>query len=52
MPTTALMGIEWETLSDALTQTFERKGQEVVDLNVGAARAAFERVVLAEEVSP
>jgi 2-oxoglutarate ferredoxin oxidoreductase subunit alpha len=40
--TAELLGIEWDTLEAALTETFKRKGQEVVDLNVGAARAAYE----------
>ena len=40
--TTALMGIEWDTLGEALTLMFERKGQEVVDLNVNAAKAAYD----------
>ncbi len=39
---TALMGIEWEVLGDALAQMFERKGQELVDLNVNAAKAAYD----------
>ncbi len=40
--TIALMGIEWETLEDALTLMFQRKGQEVVDLNVNTAKAAYD----------
>jgi 2-oxoglutarate ferredoxin oxidoreductase subunit alpha len=40
--TTALMGIEWDVLGDALELMFKRKGQEVVDLNVSVARGAFD----------
>ena len=39
---TALMGIEFQTLEDTLTMLFERKGEEVVDMNVGAARAGYD----------
>jgi len=39
---TALMGIEWDVLGDALTQMFERKGKEVVDLNLSTAKAAYD----------
>jgi len=38
----ALAGIEFEALETVLTQIFERKGQDVIDLNVGTARAAFD----------
>ena len=38
----ALMGIEFEALETVLTELFERKGQDVIDLNVGTARAAYD----------
>ncbi len=38
----ALMGVEFEALETVLTELFERKGQEVIDLNVGTARAAYD----------
>ena len=37
-----LMGLDFQSLADALTLQFQRKGQEVVDKNVDAARAGFE----------
>ncbi|MCH7823271.1 MAG: 2-oxoacid:acceptor oxidoreductase subunit alpha [Acidobacteria bacterium] len=40
--TTALLGIDFEVLSATLAETFERKGQEMVDLNVSTAKAAFD----------
>lgn len=39
---TALMGIEFEVLKDALELHFNRKGQEVVDENVGVAQAGYD----------
>lgn len=38
----ALLGIEFKVLAETLTQMFERKGQEVVDLNVNTAEAAYD----------
>ena len=40
--TVFLLGMDFKTLEDALTLQFQRKGQEVVDENVGVARAGFE----------
>jgi len=40
--TVFLFGMDFKTLEDALTLQFQRKGQEVVDENVGVARAGFE----------
>jgi 2-oxoglutarate ferredoxin oxidoreductase subunit alpha len=40
--TSALLGIEWKVLEDALTLLFKRKGQEVVEQNVNAARGAYD----------
>jgi 2-oxoglutarate ferredoxin oxidoreductase subunit alpha len=37
-----LLGLEFKTLGDALTLQFQRKGQELVDQNVGVARAGFD----------
>ncbi len=37
-----LLGLEFEALEDALTLQFTRKGQAVVDENVGMARAGFD----------
>ena len=37
-----LLGLEFKTLSDALTLQFQRKGQDVVDQNVDVARAGFD----------
>ncbi len=37
----SLMGLDFQVLEDALTLQFKRKGQEVVDDNVAAARAGF-----------
>jgi 2-oxoglutarate ferredoxin oxidoreductase subunit alpha len=37
-----LLGLEFKTLGDALTLQFQRKGQEVVDQNVGVARAGYD----------
>lgn len=39
---TSLFGLDFEDLSDALTLQFQRKGQSVVDENVGSAQAAFD----------
>jgi len=36
------LGIEFDSLSDMLVAKFTRKGQEVVDQNVGVARAGYE----------
>ena len=38
----SLMGLEFQVLEEALTLQFKRKGQAVVDENVGAARAGFD----------
>ena len=38
---TALLGLDFKVLEDTLTLQFKRKGQEVVDENVGVARAGF-----------
>ena len=40
--TVFLLGLDFKTLEDALTLQFQRKGQEVVDENVGVTRAGFE----------
>ncbi len=40
--TTALLGVDFEVLSATLAEIFERKGQDVVDLNVSTAKAAFD----------
>jgi len=40
--TAALLDIEWGVLGEALTLLFKRKGQEVVDLNVNAAKTAYD----------
>ncbi len=40
--TAYLLGLEFKVLEDALTGLFQRKGQAMVDENVGVARAAFE----------
>ena len=37
-----LLGLDFQFLADALTLQFQRKGQDVVDKNVDAARAGFE----------
>ena len=37
-----LCGLEFKILEDALTLQFKRKGQEVVDQNVGVAHAGFD----------
>ena len=37
-----LLGMDFKTLEDALTLQFKRKGQEMVDANVGVARKGFE----------
>ncbi|MCH8913149.1 MAG: 2-oxoacid:acceptor oxidoreductase family protein, partial [Planctomycetes bacterium] len=39
---TFLLGLEFEDLQTALTLQFQRKGQAVVDENVGVARAGFD----------
>lgn len=38
----ALVGMDFEVLAKALTQQLQRKGQEIVDENVAAARAGYE----------
>ncbi len=38
----ALMGVEFQALEDILTRQFIRKGQAVVDENVGVAHAGYE----------
>jgi 2-oxoglutarate ferredoxin oxidoreductase subunit alpha len=40
-----LLGLDFELLQKSLTQQFQRKGQEVVDENVGVARAGFDYAV-------
>jgi 2-oxoglutarate ferredoxin oxidoreductase subunit alpha len=37
-----LLGLEFKTLGEALTLQFQRKGQELVDQNVGVARAGYD----------
>ena len=37
-----MLGVECESLEDALTKQFQRKGDEVVEENVGIARAGYE----------
>jgi 2-oxoglutarate/2-oxoacid ferredoxin oxidoreductase subunit alpha len=37
-----LLGLDFKTLSDALTLQFQRKGQEVVEQNVAVARAGYD----------
>ena len=37
-----LLGMDFKTLEEALTLQFKRKGQEMVDENVGVARKGFE----------
>jgi len=37
----SLLGVDFQVLEDALTLQFKRKGQEMVDQNVTAARAGF-----------
>ncbi len=39
--TAALLGLDFQVLEDALVLQFGRKGQEVVDENVGVAKAGF-----------
>ncbi len=38
----SLLGLDLQVLEDALTLQFKRKGQELVDQNVSAARAGFD----------
>ena len=38
----SLLGLDFQVLEDSLTLQFKRKGQEVVDQNVAAARAGFD----------
>ena len=38
----SLLGLDFQVLEDALTLQFQRKGDSVVEENVGAARAGFE----------
>ncbi len=38
----SLQGLDFQTLADALTLQFKRKGEEVVDQNVKVARAGFD----------
>jgi len=40
--TMSLLGLDFQILEDALTLQFQRKGQAVVDENVGVARAGFD----------
>jgi 2-oxoglutarate ferredoxin oxidoreductase subunit alpha len=40
--TMSLLGLDFQILADALTSQFQRKGQGVVDENVGVARAGFD----------
>ncbi len=37
-----MLGLDFKLLEDSLTKQFERKGQTVVDENVGVARAGYE----------
>ena len=50
--TTALMGIDFEVLAKAMTEVFKRKGQDVVDLNTGTAKAAFDYTHANFEIFP
>ncbi len=43
--TSALMGLDFETLEESLKARFQRQGQAVVDENVGVARAGYEYAV-------
>ncbi|MHC4820434.1 MAG: 2-oxoacid:acceptor oxidoreductase subunit alpha [Planctomycetota bacterium] len=50
-----LSGLDFATLEESLTNTFQRKGQDVVDENVNAARAGYEHAkanfpALAEDI--
>ncbi|MEE8522836.1 MAG: 2-oxoacid:acceptor oxidoreductase family protein, partial [Thermoanaerobaculia bacterium] len=38
----SLLGLDFQVLEDAMTLQFQRKGQAVVDENVGVARAGFD----------
>ena len=38
----SLMGLEFEILEESLTLRFQRQGQQVIDENVGVARAGFD----------
>ncbi|MFQ5743092.1 MAG: 2-oxoacid:acceptor oxidoreductase subunit alpha [Acidobacteriota bacterium] len=40
--TTALLGLEFQALEQTMALLFARKGQQVVDQNVGVARAGFD----------
>ena len=40
--TMSLLGLDFQILEDAMTLHFQRKGQAVVDENVGVARAGFD----------
>lgn len=40
--TASLLGMEWDNLGTALTELFQRKGDDVVNMNVDAAKAAYE----------
>lgn len=48
--TASLLGMEWDNLGTALTQLFQRKGDDVVKMNVDAAKAAFDHT--AENFEP
>jgi 2-oxoglutarate ferredoxin oxidoreductase subunit alpha len=43
--TSALMGLDFETLEESLKARFQRQGQAVVDENVGVARAGYDYAV-------
>ncbi len=40
--TTFMLGLDFQVLEDALTFQFQRKGQDALDENIGAARAGFD----------
>ncbi|MCZ6817697.1 MAG: 2-oxoacid:acceptor oxidoreductase family protein, partial [Planctomycetota bacterium] len=40
--TTFLLGLDFQILQETLTEQFQRKGQAVIDENVGMARAGFD----------
>jgi len=45
-----LIGLDVEVMSDLYTETFSHKGEEVIDMNVGALRAGFDYA--AKETEP
>ncbi len=49
---TYLLGLDFDVLDRSLTDQLQRKGQDVVDENVGAARASFEHAAENFEAYP